>query len=111
MMKNEEMTNEEMVRVINADSRGEEIQFKVKAIHAIGLDCTVWQETDRPGWDFHRCDFRVKPEPPHCYGHIYEDGSFGCSTFIDRQSAEEHPYDSKMQVVKLILAPDEEQQF
>ena len=108
------MTHDEMIEVIAAHRNGKKIQkglqYAIKNAapfeDSFKLD---WQECCNPLWAFDRSVYRVKPEPPHCYGHIYEDGSFGFSTFIDRQSAEEHPYDSKMQVVKLILAPDEEQ--
>ena len=109
-MENEEMTNDEMIAIISADSSGEEIQFRVKDKFNIGCIRSAWQVTEKPGWDFFRCTFRVKPEPPHCYGHLNEDGHIRSIVWGTQEGAETARMNlpAESSVVKLILAPDEE---
>lgn len=65
------MTPDEMIAVIQAHQRGEEIQFRVDSV-------CKWQDTDNPLWNFDTCEYRVKPEPtPDIIRYIRADLSWG----------------------------------
>jgi hypothetical protein len=50
------MTHDEMIAVIQACKGGKMIQGRVKGLR-------TWEDLFEPGWNFERCDYRVKPEP------------------------------------------------
>ena len=108
-MTNEGMTNKQIIAVVKAAEDGKDIQFK------IGQICSEWQETDRPGWDFHRCVFRVKPEPLHGWILINNDDSLSSNLFYPDQAsarkAQEEIDPTHSTIVKMVEAPDEEQPF
>jgi hypothetical protein len=52
------MTHDEMIAVIQAHKEGKKLECKCKAIVHDG-----WVSAPVPLFDFHRFDYRVKPEP------------------------------------------------
>lgn len=50
-------TTKEMIEVMQAFERGEQIQCK-----ALEGDIYGWDETKEPFWDWHNLDYRVKPK-------------------------------------------------
>lgn len=52
------MKTTEMIEVMQAYERGEQIQY-------ITEGSTQWRDTDRPVWNFSACAYRIKPQPTH----------------------------------------------
>lgn len=49
------MTTKEMIEVMQAYERGEQIEYMTEG-------STQWRGTDRPVWNFSTCAYRVKPK-------------------------------------------------
>lgn len=60
------MTHNEMIAVIQAAAQGKIIEARAK-----DNDCSRWCE-GYISWNFDRCDYRIKPEPPKPReGYVY----------------------------------------
>ena len=99
------MTNEEIIAIVQAAEYGEQIQY---------LKEGEWSDTSAPLWNFHQMKYRVKPEPPHCYGRISETGHIGPvvhATIEEAQKAQHACWGPDDSIIKFRAAPDEEQPF
>ena len=47
-------TTKEMIEVMQAYERGEQIQIKI-----LDINC-IWEDTEHPYWNWAKCDYRVK---------------------------------------------------
>ena len=101
------MSNKEIIAVVQAKEDGAKIQLKLH-------DEQEWSNcVEEPRWNFYKTDYRIKPEPQHCYGHMGENGIIGSTTWIDRETAFcqlkiRFGENNAIRVVKLIPAPDDE---
>ena len=105
------MTHDEMIKVIAAHRDSRTIQFR---FYIDGIDGGEWRESRvAPKWNFGSVEYREKPEPPHCYGHINAGGDIRSVVWGTQEGAETARMNlpASSSVVKLILAPDEEQPF
>ena len=57
------MTTKEMIEVMQAYERGEQIEYRVKAF--MRDDEWILMDFEEPEWDFTEYDFRVKPKPDY----------------------------------------------
>lgn len=50
-------TTKEMIEIMQAYERGEQIQL-------LNIDGN-WEDKDNPAWNWEKCDYRVKPKPKY----------------------------------------------
>lgn len=76
-------TTREMIEVMEAHERGENIEM----VHRY-MSGAVWDETSDPGWNWIDFDYRVSPKPRECWA-IFTAGN-NVRMFASKAEAEKH---------------------
>ena len=98
-------SNEEMIVYIQAEIDGKEVQIR-------GANTDIW--VAKGAYWHSNNTYRVKPEPPYCYGSISTSGHIGPvvhSTIEEAGRAQKDCWGDDDSIIKFIAAPDEEQPF
>lgn len=88
-----DMTIDEMIAVLQAAKEGKNIEFSHYSGRRdgenIGRSCAKspeWRRAFTPTWNFHKYEYRVKPEPQRLWAN---ECASGCMTFFDSKSEAE----------------------
>ena len=84
------MTTKEMIAVMQAFEEGKTIEYNAKW----GSDAGKWDEIDDPVWDWHACNYRVKPEPKEFYVVGYSVGGTE-ETFSEPRTLEQAEFEAR----------------
>lgn len=95
------MTNKEILDVVQAAEDGETIQ-------TCSTGGSEWIDSGRPNWNFTYADYRVKPELPHIYAVLFDTGRLAEVVWETREEAELSHSATNGRAVKLIIAPEDQ---
>jgi len=98
------MNYDQMIAVLQAAKEGKAIQMRAKVNRLGG----AWWDVADPFWDFHTCDYRVKPEPRVFYAAINSAGTL-CAISVNRDETKKiaDRTTHACKVVKLVEVPDD----
>lgn len=82
------MTNQEIIAVVQAAERGEQIERQPKGY-------AVWVNHEKAGWDFVRNDYRVKPAPLEGWVNVYPNHICG-DLHESKEIADKHAHSSRI---------------
>ena len=72
------MTNDEIIKVVQAHSEGKTIQVRILEFTGRWGDVPAWGDNQSPEWNFCFFEYRIRPAAPRTrYLLEYPDGSLG----------------------------------